>query len=160
MRGFLIDEKGDIIIENGNIALVNGNDLIAQTVKTVLSTNKGEWFLNKDEGINHHYVLGKGITEEMLLNQVQDALSQVNDSLHVTNFEVQNDAKKRAAYIFFKAKGDNGIEINVSHMYGDEANNDAAAKLATANKTLADYRTANERLARRIDGRWGGVTNG
>lgn len=31
--------------------MIDGVDLINQTVKTVLGTNKTEWFLNVDEGI-------------------------------------------------------------------------------------------------------------
>ncbi len=152
MRGFLLDEKGDIVIENGEIGLVSGNELVAQTVKTTMNTNKGEWFLNHDEGINYYAILGKGITDEMRLNQVQDALSQVDESLHVTEFDTQEDKKNRTSTISFTAKGDGDTIISVSETYGIETNENAADKLALANSTLTDYRTASERLARRIDG--------
>ena len=39
--------------------MIEGSDLTAQTVRTVLSTNKGEWFGNPDEGINFRNILGK-----------------------------------------------------------------------------------------------------
>ncbi len=41
------------------IEMVEGNELLAQTVKTVLGTNKGEWALNTDEGITFANILGK-----------------------------------------------------------------------------------------------------
>lgn len=59
MKGFALDEKGDLIIENNEIVMVNGNDLLKQNVKSVLSTNKGEWSLNVEEGINFNNILGK-----------------------------------------------------------------------------------------------------
>ena len=51
MKGFALDNNGDVIIEKNKIKMIDGVDLINQTVKTVLGTNKTEWFLNVDEGI-------------------------------------------------------------------------------------------------------------
>ena len=59
MKGFALDEKGDLLIENGEIQLVHGAELTMQTIKSVLGTQKGEWFLNSDEGVNHNEILGK-----------------------------------------------------------------------------------------------------
>lgn len=59
MRGFLLDEKGDIVIKNNEIVMTEGNELLAQTIRIVLGTNKGEWFDNSDEGINNRVILGK-----------------------------------------------------------------------------------------------------
>lgn len=39
--------------------MVQGSELTKQTIKTVLGTQKGEWFLNWEEGINHNEILGK-----------------------------------------------------------------------------------------------------
>lgn len=59
MKGFALDERGDLIIENGVIQMVHGTDLTTQTLKSVLSTQKGEWFFNQDEGIEINEILGK-----------------------------------------------------------------------------------------------------
>lgn len=59
MKGFMLDEQGDVVIENGVIQMVHGTDLTMQTTKCVLGTQKGEWFLNWEEGINHDNILGK-----------------------------------------------------------------------------------------------------
>lgn len=61
MKGFALDEHGDIVIQNGEIQLLHGSSLTAQTVKSVLGTQKGEWFLNINEGINHRNILGKKV---------------------------------------------------------------------------------------------------
>ena len=39
--------------------MIQGTELTKQTIKTVLGTQKGEWFLNWEEGINHNEILGK-----------------------------------------------------------------------------------------------------
>ena len=59
MKGFMLDEQGDIVIESGAIQMVHDAELTMQTIRSVLGTQKGEWFLNLDEGINHDAILGK-----------------------------------------------------------------------------------------------------
>lgn len=59
MKGFALDENGDVLIENGTIQMVHGSELTAQTIKSVFGTQKGEWFLNWEQGINHNEILGK-----------------------------------------------------------------------------------------------------
>lgn len=59
MKSFALDENGDLLIKNGEIQMVSGAELTQQKVKTVLSTNKGEWSLNVDEGIDFKNILGK-----------------------------------------------------------------------------------------------------
>lgn len=59
MQGFMLDEQGDVVIQKGEIQMIHGKELTAQTIKSVLGTQKGEWFLNWDEGINLDNILGK-----------------------------------------------------------------------------------------------------
>lgn len=59
MKGFMLDEHGDVVIDAGEIQMVHGVELTAQTIKSVLQTQKGEWFLDWEEGINHNEILGK-----------------------------------------------------------------------------------------------------
>lgn len=58
MKGFMLT-NGDLSITNGEIDMVEGVELTAQTVGSVLSTNKGEWFFNSEEGIDFDVILGK-----------------------------------------------------------------------------------------------------
>lgn len=59
MKGFALDERGDLIIENGVIQMIHGVDLTTQTLASVWNTQKGEWFFNEDEGIEINEILGK-----------------------------------------------------------------------------------------------------
>ena len=51
MIGFRLKD-GDLDIVNGEISMVEDSELKAQTIKQVISTNRGEWLFDKDEGIN------------------------------------------------------------------------------------------------------------
>ena len=48
-----------MLIESGDIQMVHGAEYLRQTAECVLGTNKGEWSLNIDEGINFTNILGK-----------------------------------------------------------------------------------------------------
>ncbi len=60
--GFKLNE-GDLVMENGEIAQIEGDDLTVQTIQQVLSTNKGEWLFNTDEGIEFDNIFGKKRTK-------------------------------------------------------------------------------------------------
>lgn len=58
MKGFKIT-NGDLSISNGEIDIIEGKELTAQTIGSVISTNKGEWIFNMEEGIDFDVILGK-----------------------------------------------------------------------------------------------------
>lgn len=118
MQGFKLDDKGDLSITNGVLDMTSDDNLTVQTLKTVLSTNKGEWFLNADEGINFSMILDKGVTEDMIRTQVNEALLQVDKELYLSNFAVVFDKTKRTAKVSFKAKRNDGTELSGEKVYG------------------------------------------
>ena len=58
MKGFML-ANGDLSISNGEIDMVEGAELTAQTIGSVLSTNKGEWIFNVEEGVNFDVIFGR-----------------------------------------------------------------------------------------------------
>lgn len=58
MTGFMLKD-GDLSMTNGEIDMVENDELTIQTIQYVLSTNKGEWIFNKNEGIDFGNILGK-----------------------------------------------------------------------------------------------------
>lgn len=73
MRGFLLDSNGDVVIENNKIVMIDGQNLKAQTVRTLLGTNKGEWFGNEEEGISFKNILGKNRMTVQTTNYTQQS---------------------------------------------------------------------------------------
>lgn len=109
MKSFALDENGDLLISNGQIQMVFDENLIRQKVKTVLSTNKNEWFLNVDEGINFRNILGKNVDrEELIENEISQGLLQIDESFTITSFKCDIDSVNRRAVITFSATYDNG----------------------------------------------------
>lgn len=140
MQGFKLDSNGDVLIESGKITMTSGTDLTAQTLQTVAGTNKGEWFLNEDEGIDFDSVIGKGITEDMQRAEMSDACKQVDENLQLTEFHRELDKKTRAATLYFTAVNQSGEEIRVERGY--------------SNDITTEYEVVEsmDRLEKRLDG--------
>lgn len=111
MKGFALDEKGDVVIENGDLSIVNGDSLTQQKVWTVLHTNLGEWFFDWDQGIDFGNLLGKGVTEELIRHEIARGLSQVDSTFSITDFTFEADTKTRKARVTFKAQAQSGEEV-------------------------------------------------
>lgn len=86
MKGFKL-ENGDVVISNGRIEMTDGNGLLRQTVESVLQTNKGEWFLNEDEGINFRAILRKMPDFDEIRSEVLDGLTQVDETFVIDTFD-------------------------------------------------------------------------
>ena len=111
MKGFKLDQRGDIAIENGNFSYVEDIDLTAQTIKTILETNKGEWFHNINEGIDFTFILGKNVTEDMARVQIQNGVRQVDSTLYVDEFHYYYDPTNRKSIVKFSVKDEENRTI-------------------------------------------------
>jgi len=111
MKGFKLNSNGDIVISN-DIELVSDNKLIKQTLQTVLQTNKGEWWFNKNEGINFNNILIKNPNYEVIKAEISNGIIQVNNSIQLQELKYNLDNKTRKLKINFTAKKQNGMTIS------------------------------------------------
>lgn len=102
MKSFALDENGDVLIENNEITMAHGTDLLLQTIKSVLATKKGEWFLDWEEGIDHSEILGKHeVDNDIIKSEIQDGITQVDENLVIDDFESEYDKKTRKLKLKF-----------------------------------------------------------
>lgn len=116
MKGFKIID-GDVSITDGNIDMVEDTELEIQTMKTVLTTNKGEDVFDETEGINLRQILGKGVTADMVKTQVKSGINQVNADYTIEDFNFEVDNVTRSATTKFTARKTNGSAISISNSY-------------------------------------------
>jgi hypothetical protein len=109
MRDLAVDKTRDLVLKNGDLQLVKGKALTMQKVQLTLSTNKGEWFLNEEQGIDFRVVLTKNPNIEEILNTIQDGLHQVDETLEITEYNVKTE--NRHLTLTFKAENDSGEEL-------------------------------------------------
>lgn len=92
MTGFKLND-GDLVITNNEIELVEGDELTVQTIQQVLSTNKGEWIFDTEEGINFDNILGK---HRIKTNTAKDVLYR-QELAKVREYERGNGAIEKLA---------------------------------------------------------------
>lgn len=101
MKGFKLDDNGDVIIGKKGIEIISDSELVKQTVRTVLGTNKNEWSFNKNEGIDFRKIVVKNPDIDLIKNEIQEGLKQVDDTFIITEFYLKQ--KDRKAVIKFSA---------------------------------------------------------
>lgn len=106
MKGFSLDERGDVVVSGGDVKLAYDAELLAQKIRQVLSTNKGEWWLNSKEGIPVQKLLKKNPNLAMVKDYVRSAIVQVDSSLQMTKCEMETSG--RSLKIIFEVSGPGG----------------------------------------------------
>lgn len=105
MKNFKLDPlTNDVMILNNQIQITQDNDLLSQTCRTVLGTNKGEWFNNKNEGISFQNIFSKPINYDLIEDEIQGGLIQVDETLKIQTFE--HEMSGRRLKVKFKARND------------------------------------------------------
>lgn len=112
MKSFALDNNGDLLIENNQIQMVENENLTRQKIGCVIETNKGEWPLNVDEGINFTNLYGKNRNEDIIRNEMVQGLYQVDPKLMLDTFSYTENTEERKSNVRFTAK-DNTKEITV-----------------------------------------------
>lgn len=113
MKSFAVNNNGDLII-NKDIQTVDGDELLRQKIMEVLSTNKGEWFFDWEQGINFSNMLGKGVTEDAVSEEIANGLKQIDESIVVSNFSMSQTG--RTLLVNFTAtSAETSVEITTEY---------------------------------------------
>lgn len=113
MFGFMLDERGDLVIRDSEIQEVADKDLLVQSVRQVLLTNFGEWWLNSEEGIDRHCVLAFHPNVEQIKDNIRLGLLQVDKTFKITDFSYEMKGSRNLE-ISFSAVNENGDKISLS----------------------------------------------
>jgi len=83
---------GDLVIENGDVVMVERDEELSQSLRSIFQTNKGEWFLDHEHGLDRSPFLVKKFEEEL----ANDALAEAT---------LQEDRIQRIEQISFQREG-------------------------------------------------------
>lgn len=110
MKDFALDrDSGDLVIYGNDLEMVNGNELTRQKVEKLIGTNKGEWFLNKNQGIDFGVILGKNVRTEAAKEEILQALKTLDDTFYLETFGDGSEGRQRT--ITFTAVNENGETV-------------------------------------------------
>ncbi|WP_333638219.1 DUF2634 domain-containing protein [Tissierella praeacuta] len=113
MKAFKIDNNGDLVIENGNLIMIEGNEELRQSIERILTTNKEEWFLDMNFGLDYQAIQGKGKSAETIKLAISEAIYQDSRIKNVDIKDVIID-RNRHLKIYGTATdvNDNVIDLN------------------------------------------------
>lgn len=110
-KGFKVVD-GDTVVDK-TIKLVQDDELLRQTIELVIGTNQGEWSYDLKEGIERALILRKGYDKDEIRGTIEAACLRVDDTLTLTDFDIEVDEKRHATITFTLVKPD-GDEIEVT----------------------------------------------
>ena len=113
MKAFKVDDKGDLVIENGDLVMIDGDDELVQSVERRLGTNKNEWFLDTEYGLDYEAIRGKGVTRDRAELVLTEAIYQDDrmEDAALTGFSIDNKLRFEALNIVIQAKDGRELEI-------------------------------------------------
>lgn len=89
MKDLLLNSSGDLVLSSGDFQYVRDENLTRQKVQQILSTNKGEWYLNPDEGIDFFAILTKNPDYDQIVDTVLDGLRQVDETMMIDSYKFE-----------------------------------------------------------------------
>ncbi len=112
MQGFALDSNGDVVIQKNKIVMIKDKALTLQKIRTILSTNKNEWFLNTDEGINFSNIFVKNPDYDTIKGEIAAGLSQVDEDLLLKSFAYTLGKDRKLDVKFEASDGSEDIIYN------------------------------------------------
>lgn len=111
MISLKVDDTGDLVFTGGDMATIEGPEELAQCCRLGIGTNKNEWFLNPDMGIDFKLFLGKSVNEAQMMDELTAGLLQEARIQSVENVEFTINPKLRTMLVTFTATGTDGETI-------------------------------------------------
>lgn len=110
--------NNDLVFDGQNdLAMIEGRDEEVQTIERILTTNKGEWFLNMEHGLDYWAILGKGRDKESIKLAIIEAIMQEERVERVEEIDVKID-ESRHMKVYCKVKMKLGDTLEISEVIG------------------------------------------
>lgn len=111
MESLKLEADGDISFE-----MISGEAELAQCCRILLGTNKGEWFLNPDSGIDYALLTGKDLNETQLHDELTASLLQEDRIRSVDDVSFSIDTQRRTLSASFSATGVDGGSVSLQEV--------------------------------------------
>lgn len=103
--------NGDLVFEGGELLMIDGPDELAQSAQLTLGTNKGEWFLDPDLGIDFDVFNAKRPSIEAMRDEIRAGLQQEPRITTVEEIDVISDRVARVQLVTFVATSIDGDAV-------------------------------------------------
>ena len=105
---------GDLMIdENGDIVMVEGDEELAQSVRMILETRKGEFFLEPDHGLVFDNLLGKEADLAKAHEDIVEAVLQEERIASVEDVIFTDNQQERTRSVSLKMQKTDGGTLSL-----------------------------------------------
>ena len=104
-------KDGDIYFNKCELAMVEGLEELDQNISVLMKINKGEWFLDLNEGLDYQLLFDKMETEDIKREEIYNRLMSDSRISSVESIDFHHDRGTRLLDITFKAVTTDGTEI-------------------------------------------------
>ena len=119
MKTFKMKDDDLVLDDTNNLVIISGYDEVRQSIERILTTNKNEWFLNANFGLDYKAIRVKGKTIEEIELALREAIYQDDRITDVTFRQLELSREARQLYIKLDAKVNGepveGIEVFASN---------------------------------------------
>ncbi|AOH54494.1 hypothetical protein ABE28_009025 [Peribacillus muralis] len=95
MKSFKLDEKGDLILQNGSFIMIEGDEELAQQARISIKTEKGEWFLDPEEGMDRGPLFSKFFNEAEAKDNILESTMGTSEPLNFESIIFNRDTRNR-----------------------------------------------------------------
>lgn len=110
MKTIKLDSTGDLAFEKGDFLMLDEAEEIRQSLYITLATNKREWFLDPEEGLDFQAITGKP-TDGQIRAAVIAAISQEERVELIEDLVINKDRKTRKVSVVFRVRVRSGTTI-------------------------------------------------
>lgn len=104
----LVNTAGDLVFTGDDLQMVDGGEELAQLARIYLRSNKNEWFIDPDLGMDHQPFREKKVNEEAIRAAIADALNQTGEFRSLDEVIIDFDRTLRTLRVFFRATANDG----------------------------------------------------
>ena len=115
-RALRLDREGDLVMERGQLQEIEGLDELVQRFRQLFRTNKGEWFLSPEEGLDRSVLFQKIPDEEEIRLALEDVAEQIEEIERIQDIEIDFERSRRELTVFFVAVLETGEEIEMEEV--------------------------------------------
>lgn len=105
MKTLYLNDNGNLEFDGQNsLRMVEGADEMRQSVRLLLQTNTGEWFLNTGHGLEYMSILGQKPNEELIRAAFMEAFQQEPRIEEVLSLDFEFDRLDRHLTVNFRLR--------------------------------------------------------
>ncbi|WP_088005597.1 DUF2634 domain-containing protein [Indiicoccus explosivorum] len=115
MKTLKLDETGDLALDKADLVFVDEVEEVRQSLYLAMATNKREWFLHPDFGLDFKAIIGKP-TDSQIRAAIIATISQEERVELIEDLQIKQDRQARKLSVFFRVRirGGETIEGEVS----------------------------------------------